>query len=316
MLRKSEKGFSLVEVMIATAALGGLALVLLNLSKQTTKSSTKYQFDTEVTLIINEINAILSDPTKCQATFNPTGTANIVNPGSINGKYYTIGSGQAPANGYGNGGININGYALTIPATPNTDGTLSITFQNKNILKGSAGPSLLSKKINLYIQQDANGLITSCRSLSTSSADIWTRGTGANIYYNGGNVGIGTATPGTTFEVAGGIKPGSATTGTSCAPNPEGTFAYDMTAHSPVYCSDTSVWKAMGGGGASIDYTNCVTFYHSEASSGPSGCGNPTSAPYTSTGVCPNNYLPVEMSTGLRFPGSCQKAMLKCCKLQ
>lgn len=53
--------------------------------------------------------------------------------------------------------------------------------------------------------------------------------------------------PGTKLEVAGGIKPGSATTGTSCSGNVEGSFGYDIAAHAPVYCNNVGVWAAMGG---------------------------------------------------------------------
>lgn len=66
-----------------------------------------------------------------------------------------------------------------------------------------------------------------------------------------GSVGIGTTTPGTTLDVAGGIRPGSTgvATGAACgAGNPEGTFAYDMTAHAPVYCNNAGVWTSMSEG--------------------------------------------------------------------
>lgn len=45
-------------------------------------------------------------------------------------------------------------------------------------------------------------------------------------------------------------SPGSAgvTTGGACTP--EGTFGYDMTAHTPVYCSSSLTWTSMGGGDA------------------------------------------------------------------
>ncbi|MDD4976930.1 MAG: type II secretion system protein, partial [Bacteriovorax sp.] len=57
--KKDNRGFSLVELIIVFGLLGGVGLAIMNLTKQSTKSSTKYQFDSEIMLITNEINAIL-----------------------------------------------------------------------------------------------------------------------------------------------------------------------------------------------------------------------------------------------------------------
>lgn len=53
----------------------------------------------------------------------------------------------------------------------------------------------------MYVDVDGSGGITGCRSLSSSSTDIWTRGTGGEIYYNGGNVGIGSSNPAAPLDV-------------------------------------------------------------------------------------------------------------------
>ena len=64
-----------------------------------------------------------------------------------------------------------------------------------------------------------------------------------------GNVGIGTTIPAVALDVAGGIRPGSATTGGACTA--EGAFGYDSTAHAPVFCNSSLHWAAVGGSGAS-----------------------------------------------------------------
>lgn len=191
---KNNKGFTLVEIMIAAAMLAGLAVVGMQLTKSTAKSSSKMNFDTDVTLTTNEINAILSDPQKCLNTLGSTGT-----PNSIDGKYFISSHASAPTQGYGNAGLKITNYNLTASGT---SGTLAILYENKNILKGTSGPTNITKNINLYVEGTV-GAITKCRSLSTSSTDIWTRGSSSSIYYNGGNVGVGTITPGYTMQVDG-----------------------------------------------------------------------------------------------------------------
>lgn len=67
-------GFTLVELIVAFGMLSLLALGVVNLSKLMTRSNAKNQFDSEVTLITNEINQILSDPSRCVQVFGPAGT--------------------------------------------------------------------------------------------------------------------------------------------------------------------------------------------------------------------------------------------------
>jgi hypothetical protein len=62
-----------------------------------------------------------------------------------------------------------------------------------------------------------------------------------------------------------------------------------------------------GGGGAMINYGDCVTVSHTE--NGACGSGN-------AWGTCPNNYVMVGVTTGLRFPGACTEAQVRCCRLQ
>ena len=236
------RGFTLVELMVVAGLLGGLALVMMNISKQSTKSSTKLQFDTDISITTSEINGILSDPAICLATFGSS-----VSPTNINAKYFTIASGSAPTGGYGNSGLQITSYTLT---GTSPDGVLTIAYQNKNILKGTTGPTTVSKKIDINFQ-GVLGSVTACKSLSTSSTNIWSLGNGTDIYYSGGNVGVGTNAPVAKLDVAGEIRPGSSgvTIGSVCLN--EGSFAYDIGAHAPVYCnndSPTKHWAPMGGG--------------------------------------------------------------------
>jgi prepilin-type N-terminal cleavage/methylation domain-containing protein len=93
-------------------------------------------------------------------------------------------------------------------------------------------------------------------SLSNESFKIVANQNTAITIQSDGNVGIGTPPTTAKLEVAGGIKPGSATKGSSCSP--EGAFAYDAGAHMPVYCSNSGVWTLMGGcAGSLVDMYRC-----------------------------------------------------------
>lgn len=200
MMLNKNTGFTLVELMIAAAALGGLAIVGMNLTKQMTKSTVKMKYDSETTFITNEIIQILSNPDKCIATFkNKSAISSTVS--NINGKFFiSSDNANAPAGGYGNGNISIESYQVTGTA-PETDNSarLSINYITKEILKsGNKKPAI----VDLYVTvTPGTNLITSCRSVSSGSLDIWSRGVDTDIYYSPGNVGIGTPSPAVALHV-------------------------------------------------------------------------------------------------------------------
>lgn len=246
--------------MVVIGLLGGISLIVMNLTKQSTQSSTKYQFDSEILLITNEINGILSDPNKCLTTFtNATQAAspalpilnatpsNVTSPSGIAGIPSTVRKYTLTGGPYGNGEVKITSYSLNLSATP--DPLLTINFQKKKIL----GTGITPKTIRLHVVKNGLGVITMCRSISTASIDIWSRGTNSDIFYNGGNVGIGTATPTASLEVAGGIKPGDQTQVTICDASKEGTQRYNKLAHAMEYCGYNSgppvtySWMPIGG---------------------------------------------------------------------
>ncbi len=209
---RNKNGFTLLEIMIVLALLGGVGVVVMNLTKMSNQSTTKLQFDTDLTLITNEINSILTDESKCLSTLGATAA-----PASIDGKFFISSHASAPANGYGNSAVKINSYLLSGVAP---DGILAISYINKDLLRGTSGPVNITKRINLYIE-GSPGAITKCRALSNSTTDIWTHGTltdSNNIYYNGG------------------VRAGDETQTINCDVSTEGTQRYNKTTHAMEYC--------------------------------------------------------------------------------
>lgn len=241
---RGSRGFSLVEIMVAVGLLGGLALVVLNLTKQTTTTQKRFQTDVDADFIMKEIAGILA--VSCNSSQivgkNASSTAAGVIT-NINGKYLANNS-----TGYGTSNIKIVSYELSDTGfseiTDTTKETsLIINFATPKAVSSTA--SLIKpRRIKLIVTKNTGNVVT-CQSAWSNQQDHWTK-SGNNVFYNMGNVGIGTATPVVKLDVAGEIRPGGASTGGACAQ--EGAFAYDFGSHSPVFCSNAGVWTPMGGG--------------------------------------------------------------------
>ena len=257
MLSKNNHGFSFVELMIVVAMLGGVSLVVMNINKQSTKSSTKYQFDSETAQIINEMNVILSSPSKCQSALANKNALSDLTLTNINGQYYVSTDGSAPSAGYGNGGVKIDSYSIssTVAEIANNTSWLSVAFQNKKIL---GGQSTITKKIKLNVVVDGSNIISTCNAAASSGSGTsqWVTN-GSDIYYNTGNVGVGTASPAQKLEINGGIALNTASAKPSCSASTRGTI---WVGHGAANVSDTVEvcvkdasdaygWMAVGGGG-------------------------------------------------------------------
>lgn len=66
---RGNKGFTLVEVMIAALMLGGIAVGVMFLAKQQTDTSLKSQSESDINQFKSEMLSLLSSPNHCNANF-------------------------------------------------------------------------------------------------------------------------------------------------------------------------------------------------------------------------------------------------------
>jgi prepilin-type N-terminal cleavage/methylation domain-containing protein len=213
---KSQKGISLIEILVAMAIMGGLVLSLMKFLSLTSKTQAKVDVISDVTRITREINALISDPNRCFLTFTEADGSLNRTPESIVSAYDRDANEELiiqgrkfdlidSANGerVGTANLEILDYELV---TQGTDHFLQITFKNKVILKEKNENVI--RKINMFVDfTEVNGqqVFRGCRSLSSESTTIWTRGSGSDIFYTGGNVGVNTTAPEESLHVVGKI---------------------------------------------------------------------------------------------------------------
>jgi Tfp pilus assembly major pilin PilA len=261
---KKESGFSLVEIMVAAGMIGGIALALMQMQKNATRTSSEFEGKMDIAGIQNEIQQILAVPENCLQTFvgknavSAVNTVNAIKFKNTSGVFVDKYKNKAldPNVRYGSGIIKIEDYSLSDAANDvavATDGTTHLLIR---FYKGKLAGVSSTKKITLKVQVNASNIIIGCVVLSNSS-EIWTRSTTApaNIFYSAGKVGIGTNAPMGNLDVVGVTQtdevlfvpiatPGAAV----CAASQEGKQRYNSTIKNMEFC-DGVTWKTFGGSG-------------------------------------------------------------------
>jgi prepilin-type N-terminal cleavage/methylation domain-containing protein len=207
-----QRGFSLVEVLVAAGLLSiisyGLMSIITNASKQQ-KSIVAKDAMRELT---GEIRNLLSNPIACTKTFgtNPLTISTGLNPYlEVNMIKDATGVGI-----YKNGfnyynellkltNIKLEKLSIDAGSAPVTGvAQLDLTAEKLGDIQGSRTThQVISLKVTFI---GASSTIQDCVSMAASSESIWKLATNmTDIYFNTGNVGIGTSTPSAALHVVG-----------------------------------------------------------------------------------------------------------------
>jgi prepilin-type N-terminal cleavage/methylation domain-containing protein len=189
---KREDGFSLVEVVVASALMGVTALIFNRMTQTQFETVKTVQASSEIVSLVTNIRTILADTDNCQETFvrNPAnaGAAYSMNQGALSDPMslrmvlpttgsivdkFTANSDTAAAPKYGNGNIRIVSYSLE-DSDPDVGIAASETTGTTHLLinfyrgKGTLGKEQVTKKITLNVQRASptNNSIVSCNTSS------------------------------------------------------------------------------------------------------------------------------------------------------
>jgi prepilin-type N-terminal cleavage/methylation domain-containing protein len=207
-----EKGFSLVEVMIAVSLLTLISYGLMSIMTNATKQQNSIFAKDSMRELAGEIRNLLSNPIACTKTFganlltidtgaNPDLFVNRIKDAMNNDKYL-VGS------RYNNNllkltTIKLNSLSIDAGSVPVTGvAKLDLVAEKMAEIQGSRTThQVISLKVTFV---GATSVILDCVSMAASSESIWKLATNmTDIYFNSGNIGVGTSTPGSLLDIRG-----------------------------------------------------------------------------------------------------------------
>ncbi|OFZ60396.1 MAG: hypothetical protein A3D92_07055 [Bacteroidetes bacterium RIFCSPHIGHO2_02_FULL_44_7] len=208
------RGMTLLSILIAMGLFGVLLLGIMSAMTLMNKSERNFRQDSETTMLVENINAMLKDSTACVNTFaKPAGSEKNPNAAGVafspimnkaNVEAFKTG------NTYGAGNVikitqmKISNFTPANTAEGIADLDIEITKEGPQ----GIGPKVLKRQIKIFaILFDAtgNGKIKFCQALGESQ--IWQYASnGTDIFYSGGKVGIGTNNPQKALHVIGTVN--------------------------------------------------------------------------------------------------------------
>jgi hypothetical protein len=216
MFPKHETGLGLIDFVIGAAVVGGLGLGAAQMMKGSGVTNKKVNLRVEIQDFSKHIGKLVNSEQACTLTLGgksaTNGTVSTIYGVNKDGSQFV---GVDSSTVYGPMALKVESMRLfDAPGTedgvqviPGEKGTTNLEVKYL-MREGSpyAGRDIRSK-IKIGIQTDASGQILSCYSIEGGGTSLWKRvaSTPNDIYYTGGNVGIGTNDPQELFSVFGPI---------------------------------------------------------------------------------------------------------------
>lgn len=173
---KNERGFSLIEVLIAIGLMGALSAWMMNIFTQQTKNEKTTATNMDIDSLGQEIRNVVANGDSCAKTFlgvdpNQVGAITeiqkVLSDGSVQKRF------QSGSKRVGNSGLLIASYDLKtdetyfIPTGQKTGETvLSINYDRGKMVQGA---KLKTYKIPLSVALDESGKIMGCSALASST---------------------------------------------------------------------------------------------------------------------------------------------------
>jgi type II secretory pathway pseudopilin PulG len=216
-LLKNNKAFSLVEILVAVGLTSIVAVGVTNLISNTMKAQRGMQAKDIQREVMTEIASHLGNKTACLNSFggsNPSSsfTKSVIKD-ALNADKYMVGATHA-SNLVQYKQFKIENWQPDAGYTNQGRASLSVKlFKLGDVI----GVRDIEQKIGLTMKLDASNNISECFSVGTNANGFWLASPTnlGDIYFGGGNVGIGTTSPAYKFEVSDGtvraaVNPNSA----------------------------------------------------------------------------------------------------------
>lgn len=211
-MTKNNRGFSLVSVMVGVGLIAIVAMGTLSLFENMNKSQNFQELRTQGDVFNEEIRAHLSDAIACKKTL---ATASLTN-GAITNLPAILEASSAVKTAlgstYGNGTFKVTNIKfaytpgdITTAGVTTGQGVLQIEMQA--IKKVAGATQLRPREVAIRVTKNtATGALVECISMAKMTDGIWQRASTINdIYFAGGNVGVGITSPVDAFAVSGRI---------------------------------------------------------------------------------------------------------------